>query len=158
MRWVLLVAWLFFLWAASPVFCQPEELEQQGMLYPADTNMRSALISGNTEMFYGKPHLLVSQSLENFQLESFPFEEEKSDWKIFILLAGFSSLAFSRFFFSPRMAVFVKATTGNVAFNQMEREGGFFDETLTYLLFLNFLVVFSLLLWQTIVYFQLIHF
>jgi hypothetical protein len=155
MRLRLLFVLLFTHWAFIPLFCQTHGPEQQKIYEVADSVLFFPGVIGNTEILYGKPHLLVPQFAENKTIEAIPFEDNSDDWKVFFLLAGISSLALARFFFSSRIGLFIKAATGNVSFNQMEREGGFFNETLTYLLFFNFLLVFSLLIWQTIAYFQL---
>ncbi len=155
MRPMLLFVLLLVIWGSSVLSQQTLSMGQPVMQSTPDSLLLSTWVIGNSSVFYGEPHLLVVRTSDDNAIETIPFEDNDDDWKIFFLLAGISSLAFSRYFFSSRIGLFLKAASGNVSFNQMEREGGFFDETLTYLLFFNFLLVFSLLLWQTIDYLEL---
>ncbi|MFO7999422.1 MAG: DUF4271 domain-containing protein [Bacteroidales bacterium] len=106
----------------------------------------SLVISSNE--FYGSPHLLPLQN-DVFPLEAgFP-----GDWALVLIMISALFLAISRYYFPARITQFFRAAFATHHFNQMEREGGVFDETVTYLLFFNFLLVFSFLLWVSLHYF-----
>jgi hypothetical protein len=75
------------------------------------------------------------------------------DWVLVLLFVCLLSLAISRYFFSERVGQFFRAAFATHFFNQMEREGGFFNEAITYLLFFNFLLVFSLMVWVSLHFF-----
>lgn len=75
------------------------------------------------------------------------------DWVLVLLFVCLLSLAISRYFFSDRIGQFFRAAFATHFFNQMEREGGFFNEAITYLLFFNFLLVFSLMVWVSLYFF-----
>lgn len=99
----------------------------------------------SSNMFYGSDHLLPVRE-GAFALEN----PVAGDWVMVLLLLAVILLAISRYMFSDRIARFFRAAFASHHFNQMEREGGFFNETITYLLFSNFLLTFSLLLWVTL--------
>lgn len=141
MRRVLIFSAFLLCIQSSPLFCQSP-----------DTLVPEKQVDNSNEI-YGSPHLLLP-GLQDGEPVFMPVGlPERDDWKVFFLLAGLAALAIARYFFSSRIGHFVKAAFGSHFYNQMEREGGFFDETVTYLLFFNFLVVFSLLLWQTALFF-----
>jgi hypothetical protein len=158
MRWLLLITLILSQWTSSVVLCQPLTLEQSqkqsNEVQLSDSIGLSETVIGNSEAFYGRPHYLKTQTNNN-QLEGIPLDQHRDDWKVFFVLGALIALAIARFFFSSSKGHFLKAAFGNISFNQIEREGGFFDETITYLLFFNFLVVFSMLLWQTANYFSI---
>jgi hypothetical protein len=158
MKWLLLFTLILYQLTSSTLVCQPFTLEQaQEQSYEvhvAESLEHPETVIGNSEAFYGSPHYLKTRT-NNKQLEPIPLSQQKDDWKVFFVLMALIALGIARFFFSSRIGHFFKAAFGNVSFNQMEREGGFFDETITYLLFFNFLIVFSILLWQTVMFFDL---
>ena len=154
MRWALLMVMLLAQWESPRLFGQAIGLDQPGINNLHDSVPIPAVVTGSTEGFYGSPHLLVNQLDGNNSIRTIPLNRNREDWKFFFLLAGISALAIARYFYASRIGLYLKAATGNVSFNQMDREVGFFNETVTYLLFFNFLLVFSLLVWQTIGYSQ----
>jgi hypothetical protein len=98
---------------------------------------------------YGSEHLLPVKG------ESIPLEPPLAgDWVMALLLLSLILLAIARYLFSDRIGQFFRAAFASHYFNQMEREGGFFNETITYILFFNFLLSFSLLLWVTLYFFD----
>lgn len=99
--------------------------------------------------FYGNPHLLPASN------DIKPIEAaEKKDWLFWIITLSFFLIALSRYYFRSRMQQFFRAAFANRHFKLMEKEGNFFNETVTYLLFLNFVIVISLLLYQTLSFLQ----
>lgn len=110
------------------------------------------VLYGNSAIIYGTPHFLAPETSAENQLLTPVERQPTDDWKLFFFVGGLLSLAIARYFYGSRIGHFFRAASGSNFFNQMEREGGFFDETVTYLLFFNFLVVFSLLLWQTVLF------
>lgn len=100
----------------------------------------------NSESFFGTPQLLVTQAISP-QLRNRP---AANDWVIWVVIVSLSLLSISRLFFPHRSRQFVKATLGGRHFNQMERDGNYFDETPAWLFFANYLLIFSLLIFQTL--------
>ena len=120
-------------------------------LLPADTaevfmGPAEAEIS-SSENFYGTPHLLPATG----QAEPIEKTESKA-WLFWIIVLAFFLIALSRFYFRSRMQQFFRAAFANRHFSLMEKDGSFFNETVTYLLFLNFILVVSLLFFQTLNY------
>jgi len=104
----------------------------------------------NTESsasFYGSPHLLSTRSVEPVQLAARPVY----DWMIWILILSLGALSVSKLFYPHRSRQFLRATLGGRLFNQMERDGTLFNETPTWFLFGNFLIITSLLITQTLI-------
>lgn len=98
---------------------------------------------------YGSDHLLPVTG------PAYPLAKALAgDWVVVLLFVSLLSLAVSRYFFSERIGQFFRAAFATHYFNQMEREGGFFNEAPTYLFFFNFLLVFSLLIWVTLHFFD----
>ncbi len=157
MRWILLIAMLLFQWAASPLFCQALKHAQphEAVLAPhaSDSILPPKTEVSNSEAFYGRPHLLTTRTQDGM-LNALPLNTTNDDWKVFVIVLTLLLLAIARFFFSSRIGHFFRASFGIVSFNQMEREGGFFNEALTYLLFFNYLVVFSILVYLSVDYFH----
>jgi hypothetical protein len=100
----------------------------------------------NSESFYGTRHLLATQSISP-QVRNQPMA---NDWVIWVVIVSLGLLSVSRLFFPHRSRQFVKATLGGRHFNQMERDGNYFDETPAWLFFANYLLIFSLLVFQTL--------
>lgn len=102
-------------------------------------------VSGDS--FFGTPHHL--QAPERMEVlekaESFP-----RDWMIWVIVAGLTAVAISRYFFPSRVYNIFRAVLGMRLLYMLHKEGGFFRETPTYLLYLNFLLVISLLIFQTL--------
>ncbi len=158
MKWLLLFALIVYQWTSSTLVCQPFTIEQTQELsyevHVAESVEQPETVIGNSETFYASPHHLKTETNTN-QLEGIPLNQQRDDWKVFFVLVALIALGIARYFFSSRIGHFFKAAFGNVSFTQMEREGGFFDEAITYLLFFNFLVVFSILIWQTVMFLNL---
>jgi hypothetical protein len=118
-----------------------------GLVQVADTLETDSVMQLvlSSRAFYGSEHLLPVSG-EILALE----KAMVGDWVVVLLFVCVLSLAISRYFFSDRIKQFFRAAFATHYFNQMEREGGFFNETITYLLFFNFLLVFSLLIWVSL--------
>ena len=119
-----------------------------------DNTLQIAEFAGNTATLYGEHHKLAVQQTDDTSLLTPKPRKKEEDWKVLFLLGGLIAIAAARYYYASRLWHFFKAASGTNFFNQMEREGGFFDELITYLLFFNFVVVFSLLIWQTILFFS----
>jgi hypothetical protein len=115
------------------------------MIWAEDSllHLQDTLVAGS-EAFYGSPHLLVS--VHDGLLHQ---DGMAAGWILVVILIAGLCIGLSRYFFAERVAQFFKASFAVHYFNQMEREGGLFNETVTYLMFLNYLLVFSLMLWVT---------
>ena len=102
-------------------------------------------VSGDS--FFGTPHhLQASEGMEALErAEPFP-----RDWMIWIMAAGLIAVAMSRYYFPTRVKNIFRAVIGLRLLYLLHKEGGFFRETPTYLLYVNFLLVISLLIFQTL--------
>lgn len=146
---------ILFLTSLFQVQAQVSFAETLGYDPPAGQAADTIVLVGNSAAFYNTPHLLPVSDPQHMPLSPLTNSHEGSDWKVFFVLAGLTALAIARYLFGTRIRHFFKAAFGSGFFNLMEREGGFFNEWVTYLLFFNFLVAFSLLIWQTIRFFGL---
>ncbi|MFO7977483.1 MAG: DUF4271 domain-containing protein [Bacteroidales bacterium] len=102
------------------------------------------ILSSNA--FYGIPHYLPAANLEPHIFE----QTSRNDWVAWILFLSLGALALAQFLFSARMQQYFKASWGMRFFNQMERDGSFFNEALTYLLLFNYLSAMALLIIYTV--------
>lgn len=145
---------LCLLLAATTLVAQTSFAESLGYepheVQPPDTIQ----LLGNSQAFFHTPHHLTIAEPE-WTGRGLPIKRSnQNEWKIFIVLLGMISIAIARYLFGSRIRHFFRAAFGASFFNQMEREGGFFNETVTYLLFINFVIVISLLIWQTVLFFE----
>ncbi len=102
-----------------------------------------------SESFYGSPHSLP---LRNTQ-QPIPIESlENRDWMLWFLLAGLVVLSIAWFNFPVQCERSLYAVLGLRFFSQIDKDGGFFKGAHNYLLFLNFLIVLSLLIYQSLYY------
>jgi len=81
---------------------------------------------------------------------------ESVDWALPLLVASLLFVAITKYLFYGRLKQVLSAAIATRFFNQMEREGNLFNERITFLLSANFLIVFSLLLFQTYDYFSVL--
>jgi len=81
---------------------------------------------------------------------------ESVDWAFPLFVGCLLFVAITKYFFYGRVKQMLSAALATRFFNQMEREGNFFNEQISYLLSANFLIVFSLLLFQTFDYFSVL--
>ncbi len=113
---------------------------------------QSATIT-NSEAFFGSPHNLpVHKAPQPILLK----QVDSRDWMLWVLLAGFLVLAVAWFNFTAPFKRSLKAVLGLHFFFQVDKEGGFFRETHNYLLFLNFLIVLSVLIYQSLAHANLL--
>ena len=102
-------------------------------------------VSGDS--FFGTPHQLqVSEKMQALE-RSRPFPR---DWMIWAILGGLIAVAISRYYFPSRVKNIFRAVLGLRLLYLLDKEGGFYRETPTYLLYANFLLVISLLIFQTL--------
>ncbi len=119
---------------------------------PADTIPGTATTIKSSEAFYGNPHLLpvdaegVMIPLENGTL---------NDWMLPVIIFGLLLFSIAWYNFAPRVKQSMKATVSLRFFYLVHKEGTFFRETPTYLLFGNFLLTASLLVYQSLQYLAL---
>ncbi len=103
--------------------------------------------------FFDTPHLL--EPITNYQ--EIPIEETISnDWIAVVFILCLVQLAIARFFFPGRIRQLLMAVFGYRFFSFVDKEGVMFRETPSYLLIINFILAISLLLLQTLKYFDLI--
>ena len=100
----------------------------------------------STSVFFGTPHLLPAGEINPLPLN----DAGQADWVLWVLLAGLGGIALAHLLFPLRTRQFFRATLGGPHFSQMEREGGFFDEPPFWLMFTNYLLMVSLLIFLTI--------
>lgn len=143
----IVVVFLFFL---AGTYCLAEQIQPPEIIVDTITEqaiLPVEIISSND--FFGNPHQLTAQTPGPLPIE----QSTGNEWIIWVIITSLASLAIARYLFPSRMQQFFKATLGMRFFNQMERDGSFFNETLTYLLFFNFAVVMALLITQTFLLF-----
>lgn len=103
-----------------------------------------AVVSSNE--YFGSSHLLTATELIPRHIEA----ENHNQWISWVMIFSLASLAMGRFLFPSRMEQSFKAIIGIRYFNQMEREGNLFNESLSYLLLFNYLAIMALLILQTL--------
>jgi hypothetical protein len=143
----LIIICFFFLFASQGFCLQPQALADS-LEFSLQKHPDIEVFSGNE--FFGSSHLLTASRLQPVSLNNSPV----NDWFTIIILVSVLSIALARFFFPSRMNQYFKAAFATRFFNQMEREGNFFNETLTYLLLFNYFTVISLLTAQTYILFS----
>ncbi len=100
----------------------------------------------SSEAFYGAPHNLSADTIEGM----IPVEKGMlNDWMLPVIIFGLLCFSIAWYYFSPRVKQNLKAVFSLRVFSLVDREGSFFREAPTYLLFGTFLLNISLLLYQT---------
>ncbi len=94
--------------------------------------------------YFGKHHLEPQNPVT--MIDKAP----SNDWAFPVMVFSLLMIAFVKYFFYNRLKEFVFALFATRFFYQMERKGNIFREWISIMLVLNFLVVFSLLIWQTL--------
>ncbi len=107
----------------------------------------------SSEAFYGTPHFLPADINEGIILIE---HSTVNDWMVPVILLGLLFFAIAWYYFSPRITQNLRAAFSLRLFNLADKEGSFFREAPTYLLFGNFLLIISLLLYQTLQHFDLV--
>ncbi len=82
-------------------------------------------------------------------------ERISSDWVAYVLIVCLSLLAIARFFFPGRIRQMLLAVFSYRYFSVVEKEGMMFSETPSYLLIINYILIISLFVFQTLVFFDL---
>lgn len=103
-----------------------------------------------TAGFYGGPHQLVPS--EGLVFEPVSQAESSGDWVAFIFLLCLLLLAISRFFFPGRTRYILMSAAGLRFFHMVHKQGNLYSETPSFLLKINYLIVASLLLYQSLAY------
>ena len=99
--------------------------------------------------FFGSPHLLEPEG----GLQALPRSGPgKTDWLTVVFILCLGCIAVARFFFPGRIRYIMKAGIGLRFFHMVEKEALLFRETPAYLLAVNFLLLISLLTYQSLVY------
>ncbi len=100
-----------------------------------------------SEAFYDGAHLLSSDA----DLVIIPKTEHPSDdWIVYVFILSLASIATARFFFPGRISLIIKAAVSLNHFSLAEKEGAIFHETPGLLLIVNFILVISLLTYQSL--------
>lgn len=100
--------------------------------------------------YFGEHYLMPQNQVK--QLE----KAESVDWAFPLLILSLLFVAIAKQQYFGRFKQIISASLASRFFNQMEREGNLFDERITLLLFANFLLVFSMLTFQTLQYFSVL--
>jgi len=82
-------------------------------------------------------------------------ERISSDWIAYVLVVCLSLLAIARFFFPGRIRQMLLAVFSYRYFSLVDKEGIMFRETPSYLLIINYILIISLFIFQTLVFFDL---
>lgn len=97
--------------------------------------------------FYGQPNLLQPRSLEPMPLTN----SVPPWWMLAAITLSLAGFAYSRLNFPYKTKLYFLALASGRHFNQLEREGDFFKETPTWILFGIFVLALSLLIYETVV-------
>ncbi len=73
----------------------------------------------------------------------------QENWVFFVVIVALYLMAVSWYFFRSRVFQLIGALFGDRYFHQMEREGNCFDEAVCYMLYMNYVLTLSLLIWHT---------
>lgn len=103
-----------------------------------------------TASFYGGPHHLVPG--QDLVFEPVSQQDVSGDWVVLLFLLCLLLLAISRFFFPGRTRYILRSAVGLRFFYMVNKQGNLYSETPSFLLKINFLLVVSLLLYQSLAY------
>ncbi len=142
------VVFLVFFGVAFPLqadsFMHREQDTEQKVAIKEETDTITLISS---ESFYGSPHNLpLCDTLQPIPIKS----ADDGGWMLWFLLAGLVVLAIAWFNFPVQCKRSLYAVIGLRFFFQVDKDGGLFKGTHNYLLFLNFLIVLSLLIYQSL--------
>lgn len=120
---------------------------------PADTIPGTVTTIKSSDVFYGKQHLLPVDA----EALMIPLETGTvNDWMLPVIILGLLFFIIAWYYFSSRIKLHMKAVFSWRFFHLVDKEGSFFKETPNYLLFGNFLLTISLLIYQTLQYYDLL--
>ncbi len=115
-----------------------------------DESLATAISS---EFFYGDPHHLAPVgNIELKKRQDTVFYE----WQLYVILFVLFFLALAKYFFPGRLKMLIRSAFSMRFFLQADKENMILTETPSYLLKTNFLLCVSLLLFQTLDYYDLI--
>lgn len=97
--------------------------------------------------FYGQPNLLQPRSLEPQPLGN----SDPPWWLLAAIILSLAGFAYARLNYPYKTKLYFLALASGRHFNQLEREGDFFKETPTWILFGIFVLALSMLIYETIV-------
>lgn len=101
----------------------------------------------SSDIFYGSPHLLHAEGAHCGNLRH---DTHSQPWMILPVIAGLLLISIAWFHFSQRVSQTLRAVLGLRFFYLVDKEESLFRETPTYLLFYNFILVMSLLIYQSL--------
>ncbi len=101
--------------------------------------------------YYDSRHYLIA---ENGLLTKPRSTRVVNEWMIYLILTGLFSLAVAKFFYPGRVSMLIRSVFGLRYFIQVDKENMILSETASYLLKLNYLIGISLLIMQTLLYFD----
>ncbi len=144
----------------------PEETKQADNLFaemPQDADEPSAgLMQKQQEHQAGEPvqsSVVYYDSLHHLMPENGLRRKPRSErvvneWMLYLILISFLSLAVAKFFYPGRVSMLIRSVFGLRYFIQVDKENMILSETASYLLKLNYLIGISLLIMQTLLYFD----
>ncbi len=112
----------------------------------ADVSGDSLRVKG-TQEFYNGAHMLSPRTDHAIIAKT---EHPSGDWIVYVFILCFTSIAIARFFFRGKIKRIIKAAFSLNHFSIAEKEGAIFRETPGLLLIVNFLLVISLLTFQSL--------
>ncbi len=99
----------------------------------------------SSDVFYGVPHFLHTEGALAVHIRH---DTQSQTWMIIPLIAGLFLISTALFHFSQGVSLSLRGVLGLRFFYLIDKEESLFRETYTYLLFVNFLIVMSLLVYQ----------
>lgn len=132
----------------NPDMYSPENFTTPSVLPAADSLAKNAHIPQMSwSDFYGQPNLLQPRSLELMPLN----KSVPPWWMLAAIILSLAGFAYARLNFPYKTKLYFLALASGRHFNQLEREGGFFKETPTWILFGIFVLALSMLIYETVV-------
>ena len=140
-----------------PEDTMPYDNHETVTVIPVDSLNKIEVDSLNTAVssafLYGDPHHLAPLGkIEPIQRKDPVFYE----WQLYVLLFALFCLALAKYFFPGRLKIMMQSVFSMRLFLQADKENIVLTETPGYLLKINFLLCVSLLLFQTLDYYDLI--
>ncbi len=152
---VFAIVLLFFQLEVSPQADFTQFEDQPLLLIEAPFENAGTITITNSESFFGSPHNLPVQDTG---MPAVVESMNNSEWMLWFLLAGFVVFSIAWFNFPSKCKRSLYTVFGLRFFYQLDKEGGFFWETHNYLLFFNFLIVLSLLIYQSLSQSEMLNF
>ncbi len=105
----------------------------------------------SSEAFYGAPHYLPADINRDMILIE---NATVNEWMLPVVMLGLFFFTVAWYSFSPRIKQNMQAVFSSRFFNLVDKERSFLLETPTFLLFVNFLLTLSLLMYQTLQFYD----